>query len=109
MNILWIIYFIIGAIFGISVIYLTLHDEEIRNEEAEINFHVSNLGTAAIFVLTMIGAFVSVFIWPFLIVYALIKKYRREKNNERYFVYYYNTFSLYCTYGCRVSFAQEAL
>ena len=76
MNILIIIYLIIGGILGCGLIYAAMHDEEMFKEEEELSLLLRNnragklIVGAVIFVITLFIAL----LWPFVLIYCLIKK-----------------------------------
>lgn len=75
MSILWIIYFIIGALLGLCCIYAAMHEEESADFENELNTMYNNkLGTSLLFIVVMVVALLVAVAWPLAIIIALIKK-----------------------------------
>jgi len=76
MNILIIIYLIIGGILGCGLIYAAMHDENTFKEEEELSslFRNNRTGKFVVGLIILTVTLLVTLLWPIAIVYCLIKK-----------------------------------
>ena len=80
MSILWIIYFAIGIILALCVIYMAINDKEALDFEIDINKAAHNkLGTILLFIIILVFALIMVILWPVALLYCYFKIKNKEK------------------------------
>lgn len=76
MNILIIIYLIIGGILGCGLIYVAMHDENTFKEEEDLSSLLKNnqAGKLIVGLVILIVTLLVALLWPIVLIYCLIKK-----------------------------------
>lgn len=76
MNILIIIYLIIGGILGCGLIYFAMHDENTFKEEEDLSSLLKNnqAGKLIVGLVILIVTLLVALLWPIVLIYCLIKK-----------------------------------